>query len=332
MSDFNRDLWGRLKASGKGDGRLEIPSLATDVDTGYGRVRYSLGEGGERRLLIPLGDSRFPGKLDETGSLRVSFPRLVLAGKHQRFIDLLCLDSTLDPVFQELVDEILARIADGAEPVSAVKGTFEDFRALLFPRRTTEVPTETLIGLLGEMHVLYQLCERSPDAVNSWVGPHEMRHDFRTEAHAIEVKASRSTSSSEVMIHGIDQLLPPAGGNLLLVKVTLEPTPDGAVFLSELYRSLLYLGVSRQALLERLASLGCADPMDPAWNDRAFTLEAIQAWTVQKGFPRLTSNDIYGSSLPPGVTRIQYALDMAFAGEYLIDERQTAAWLDEMMT
>lgn len=331
MSDSRRDLWNQLKASGKGDGRLEIPSLTTDVDTGYGRVRYSLGEDGERRLLIPLGDGRIPASLGETGSLKVSFPRLILAGKHQRFIDLLCSDSTLDPVFQELVDEILTRIVDGTEPVSAVRGTLEDFRALLFPRRTAEVAPETLVGLLGELHVLSLLCDRDPSAVEYWVGPHEMRHDFRSDTHAIEVKSSRSTASSEVMIHGIDQLLPPAGGSLLLVKVTLEPTPDGAVSLSALYRSLITRGVSRQALLDRLASLGCEDPMDPAWNARAYSLEAFQAWSVAEGFPKLTSHDIRGDSLPTGVTRLQYALDLASAGEYLLDEGKSTAWLDEMM-
>lgn len=331
MNDSKRDLWSELKAAGKGDGRLEIPSLVTDVDSGYGKVRYSLGENGERRLLIPVGETGSRSIAAEAGSLNLRYPKLVLAGKNQRFIDLQCMDSTLDTVFQELVDEILNRITDGKAPLDAVSGTLEDFRALLFPRRASDIPVETLLGLLGELHVLSLLAERDPVAVDCWVGPLEMRHDFRTETHAIEVKTSRSTVTGEVMIHGIDQLLPPAGGSLLLVKVTLEPTPDGSVHLAGLYKALLAQGVSRQALLDRLSTLGCEDPIDPAWNSRAFSLGALQAWKVVGGFPRLTSSDVKGTSLPAGVSRIQYAVDLAAASEYLIDEQQITDWLDRMM-
>lgn len=331
MSNSRRDLWSELKASGKGDGRLEIPSLATDVDTGYGKVRYSLGENGERRLLIPIGEAGSKNIAGETGSLKVRFPRLILVGRYQRFIDLVCADTTLDHVFEDLVHEILGRIAGGKEPSTAVRGTLEDFRALLFPQRTPEIAVESLIGLLGELYVLSLLAERDPAAVDCWVGPLEMRHDFRTETHAIEVKTSRNTAVSEVLIHGIDQLLPPAGGYLLLAKVTLEPTPDGSIHLAGLFKALLTLGVSRQALLDRLSILGCEDPMDPAWNSRAFSLSALQAWEVTDDFPRITSEDIKGASLPSGVTRIQYSVDLSSAGKHLLGAKQTAAWLDEAM-
>jgi hypothetical protein len=158
-----------------------------------------------------------------------------------------------------------------------------------------------------------------------------MRHDFRSESHAIEVKTSRSTASTEVMIHGIDQLLAPDGGSLLLFKVTLEPVPDGSVHLAGLYQLLIDVGVPRQLLLDRLASAGCDDPLDPAWNSRAFSLAAVKAWEVAEGFPRLTRKDLTCASLPLGVTRIQYAVDLASADEYLLGEEQIIAWLNEMI-
>ncbi|WP_355660236.1 PD-(D/E)XK motif protein [Halomonas salifodinae] len=332
MSDtHHRELWTELRASGRGDGRLEIPSLVTGVDTGYGKVRYALGENGERRLLIPVSTS-CPGRsFGETGSLKVRLSRLTLAGNNQQFIDLICTDSTLDQVFGELVDEILARISSGREPFAAVGSTLEDFRALLFPSRTSEINLEALVGLLGELHVLDLLTRRSIKAVDCWVGPLELRHDFRTESHAVEVKATRRSDSSETTIHGIDQLAPPPGGKLLLVKVVLEPAPDGAIRLANLYQALLEVGVSREALRERLLTAGCEDPLAPAWNSRSFTLESISAWEVSEGFPRLTSDEIEAGSLPPGVSSVQYVIDLAIASRYRLDEKQFTSWLDEMM-
>lgn len=331
MNEPHRDLWSELKASGKGDGLIEIPSLVTEVDSGYGKVRYSLGENGERRLLVPFSGSIPRGELGETGSLRVRFAKLMLAGRQHRFIDLICMDPTLDRVFEELVDEIIARISSGKEPFAAVRGTLEDFRALLFPRRTSEVSGEMILGLLGELHVLGLLAERDSSAVSCWVGPVEARHDFRTEAHAVEVKTTRSTAGSHVTIHGMDQLLPPSGGQLLLIRVVLEATPDGSVNLAGLYHSLLEAGVSRQALLERLGNAGCDDPLDSAWNAKSYTLASLHAWQVIEGFPRLGVGDPVGVALPAGVSGVQYVVDLASAEDYLLQEQQLIAWLDEMM-
>lgn len=332
MSDERRDLWSELKASGKGDGRLEIPSLSTGVDSGYGNVRYSLGENGERRLLIPVGKTGSGKGVGETGSLKVHVSRLSLAGNSQLFIDLICTDPTLEQVFGELVDDIVARIADGTEPFAAVRGTLEDFRALLLPKRATEINSDTLLGLLGELYVLSLLAGRDACAVDCWVGPTEQRHDFRTEARAIEVKATRRSDTTHVTIHGIDQLLPPTGGRLMLLRVTLEPASDGSIQLEGLYRTLLTAGVSRQALQERLQLASCDDPLDPAWNARAFSLECLTAWEVTEGFPRLTGGELKRGALDAGVSRIQYVVDLAAADGYLMNETQLTTWLDEMMS
>lgn len=331
MSDGHRDLWGELKASGVGDGRLEIPSLAMEVDSGYGKVRYSLGENGERRLLIPVGKARPDKGFGETGSLKAHISRLSLAGNSQQFIDLTCTDPTLEQVFGELVDDIVTRIAAGTEPFAAVRGTLEDFRALLFPKRDNEVSSDALLGLLGELYVLSLLAERDAGAVDCWVGPKEQRHDFRTEARAIEVKTSRRTDTTHVTIHGIDQLLPPAGGRLVLIRVTLEPVPDGSIQLERLYRELLAAGVSRQALTDNLRAAGCENPLDPAWNVLAFSLERMNAWEVTEGFPQLTDGELKRGALEAGVSRIQYVVDLAAAEAHLMDKAQLTTWLDEMM-
>ncbi|WBF18053.1 PD-(D/E)XK motif protein [Halomonas elongata] len=331
MSDERRDLWSELKASGKGDGRLEIPSLATGVDSGYGKVRYSLGENGERRLLIPVGKARSGKEVGETGSLKVHVSWLSLTGNSQQFIDLICTDPTLEQVFGELVDDIVARIAAGTESFAAVRGTLDDFRALLFPRRATEVSSDTLLGLLGELYVLSLLARRDECAVDCWVGPMEQRHDFRTKDRAIEVKTTRRSDTTHVTIHGIDQLQPPSDGRLLLIRVTLEPAPDGSIRLEELYRELLAAGVSRQALGERLQEVGCENPLDPAWNAYAFSLDSLTAWEITEGFPRLTGGELKREALDAGVSRIQYVVDLAAAGGHLMGETQLTVWFDEMM-
>lgn len=49
------DRWRLLKISGKGDGILEVPSIDSGVETGFGTARYAIGAQGQPRLLVPVG-------------------------------------------------------------------------------------------------------------------------------------------------------------------------------------------------------------------------------------------------------------------------------------
>src|SRR5215510_10125163 len=121
MSDLPIDNWHRLRIAGKGDGKIEIPSFPTEVSTGYGLVRFALGPESEPRLLVPIAlNARLPLN-GEAGKLKIGLNRLVLDGRNVLFVDLLCSDRALDPVFAELALAVINRVASGAAPGEAIE-------------------------------------------------------------------------------------------------------------------------------------------------------------------------------------------------------------------
>ncbi len=331
MADTPAEFWNELRDAGKGDGRLEVPSRTTPVDTGYGKVRMALGELGEPRLLVPCGISEMGKRFRNTEALQIRTTRFTLNGSSSPFIDLLCRDQKLDPVFGELVSELLSRLRAGKPPGEAVSSTLEDFRTLLVSRNREEVPREKLLGLLGELHVMQRLVQaHGSEALDAWVGPHEQRHDFRVGARAIEVKTSARSDSTQITVHGIDQLAPPRGGALLLIHLGLEETKGGNLSIGRLFDKLVQRGTSSTGLREKLQAVGCDDPYAEAWNVYRFNVEGEQSWEVVPGFPRLTEAEMAPGGLPEGVGLIRYALDLASASSYQLTADEYIAWIKDM--
>src|SRR6056297_3374486 len=131
MPDGATEFWGRLRSTGTGDGRLEVPSLSTKVETGYGPALYAVGPAGEPRLLVPYGSGSPPKDLGSGPNLFAGISVFKIEGRSVPFIDVMVSDRKLDNVFAELVGEILVRLGDGQPPAKAVSGTILDFSTLL---------------------------------------------------------------------------------------------------------------------------------------------------------------------------------------------------------
>ena len=332
MSETPLEGWAALRLSGKGDGKLEVPSRDAGVQTGFGPARYAIGPSGEPRLLIPVSDPVQLRNLGASGKLLVATRRYNVAGKSQPFIDLQSDDRKLDAVFSELVLEILKRLQDGASPGDAVAGTISDFRKLLFAASAGEASKSAIIGLLGELHVLKLLCSLHQSAADAWVGPFEQRHDFRRMSKAIEVKTSSRSDQTHVQIHGAEQLAAPAGGDLVLVHVRLEQTQDGSVQVSRYFDELLKLGVEQKRLLAGLIGSGCPSPDDAEWNSMSFSLEGMEAYTVQADFPRIIPEYFPGKVLPGGISKLDYDLDLTFASDFLLVDADFQKFLLEFVS
>src|SRR5207245_778158 len=77
---------------------------------------------------------------------------------------------------------------------------------------------EQQLGLFAELWFLnVWLLPRvdAAEAVTRWRGPFGARHDFEWPTRSVEVKVTTSTRGPIHYIHGLDQLVPPDGGNLL---------------------------------------------------------------------------------------------------------------------
>lgn len=321
--------WSEIRASGQGDGILEVPSRATTVTTGYGQVRIAIGPQGEPRLLVPVGRPASGSTTAGSRSLFLSRSSFRSAGKLEHFIDITLRNPRLTRVFTELVEEILKRLENGEGPEKAVHGTIQDFRNLLARTPEGEIPLTKLGGLIGELVILERLTAMRPEALDGWTGPIGQRHDFRRRGIALEVKTSLRSDAARVTIHGPEQLLPPSDGRLILAHVRLEPVDGGAISVARLHHAIIEHGTDELVLDERLAELGCSDPNAEEWNATHFALEGIDFYAVLPGFPSVTSESFPGGVLPLGVVTLTYEIDLSTARGYLLDLARSDAALSE---
>lgn len=320
MNERISEQWMRLRHTGVGDGSIEVPSLPTDVDTGFGPVRLAIGSNGQPRLMVPCaGPTSFKRDIS-SDKLAVTISRYEVAGRSTQFIDVMCNDRALDTVFAELAGEVVNRISAGGGAMASVEGTISDFRELLLGAEEAEVSDSEIVGLIGELVVLRELSARSGSAISAWTGPFDQRHDFRRSVHAIEVKTSSRADSTSILVSSVEQLAEPAGGTLLLVHLNIERAGSGPLSVSALCSEIVSLGVPRDELQKALSALGCQDPNAQQWNRLRFTLERISGYRVGMGFPRVTSSQFPGHVLPEGIGAISYELDLRAASRFRVQD------------
>lgn len=331
MPDGATEFWGRLRSSGGGDGKLEVPSLSTEIETGYGPALYAVGPAGEPRLLVPLGTGNAAKNLGSGPNLRAGVSVFNIDGRSISFLDVMVTDRKLDNVFAELVGEILIRLGGGQPPTKAVSGTISDFRALLLGQGRGDPSLGQLMGLVGELSIVKRIVDVEPGAVAAWVGPFGQRHDFRFGEKALEVKTSGRSDAGRLSINGFHQMYPPEGGNLHLAHVRLERADGGALSVSSLCSAILEAGADPALLHSALGEVGCEDPFSTRWNRTSFSFEGIDFYRVESGFPRLSPDEFADGVLPPGVASVSYDIDLSHAREFLVQHDAAADLLKSFL-
>ncbi|MFT6772378.1 MAG: hypothetical protein ACJA1L_000082 [Paracoccaceae bacterium] len=323
--------WSALRAGGREDTGLEIPTLPAGAETDHGPVRLALGPEGEPRLLLPLAPHARKPDLPSAPALKITDTRYRLAGKTLRFLDMSCTTRELEPVFSDLADAILGRVREGMDGGAAAASALREFRALLIGARVREVPDHVICGLVGELFALERLIRIDTTAGALWRGPHGERHDFRGGSHALEVKTSMRASRDVVRISDLDQLAEPDGGTLHLLHLGLEPVVGGALSVGRLHADLVALGCDAQVLAVGLATVGCEDPLSPDWNRLAFIREREMLYDVRPGFPRIVPGDLAGGAAPQGVSEIEYDVDLAAATDFVVPAEAFDALAERML-
>ena len=311
--------WGLLRLGGHAEGGLEIPTIPLDVATAAGPVRMALGAKGEPRLLLPLAPADAPISIDGGDALSVSIVSFKYSGQILSFLDLICLNSDLETVFEEVVDEILARISHGNSCTDAAQSAIEDFRTLLTRAAGTAVAKGRVAGLIAELIVLNRLLDHSPRAWRAWAGPMGDRHDFRVGDASLEVKASLRSAGAVVTVNGLEQLEVPTGGSLHLLRIVLEPVRGGGLCVSSLARRAMLKADNPSRLGVLLAAAGCKDSDAKEWNRHNFRKEAEQLYDVREGFPRMTQTLLSEAAVSRAVHDVTYKVDLSVAETFLCD-------------
>lgn len=307
--------WNVLRAGHiDGDG-LGIPSLPLGAITKAGPVRLAVGPGGEARLLVPLAAGEKIDALATGSALKIGLTTLMHGQRAIRFLDVICMSPDLEAVFGEVVDDIVRRLADRKDGVTAVAGALHDFRELLVPPAGSEMDRSRVVGLVAELVVLNRLLDISPSAWRCWRGPAGDRHDFRARDISLEVKASLGAGAREVTINGIDQLEPPAGGSLHLAHLVLEAVEGGLLTVASLGDRALLRADDPAGLRALLTAVGCTDVHNAAWNRFAFRAEAERLYRVGPGLPRIAPSSFVGGMIPAGIVDATYRIDLGHASD-----------------
>lgn len=263
----------------------------------------ALSSDGRKHLLAPTEE---PVREDvQSRGVHLTNQRLVSEHGEHVYADLACVDSTLDMVFDRLAQDVVDHVENHRlHPAVSFREVLEQWRELL--RTGSTITADTVVGLVGELHVLSLLAMADPvGALDAWTGPRRTVHDFVRGEHALEVKSVAALEGNSVTVNGLDQLDPSDLASLHLAVVHCRES-EGAPSLDARIDQLLEAGVPSAPLLSAVAKGGYVYESRPPI-PTTYRVINTRFWIVGPTFPGLRR-----SALPPavrkGVSRVQYVL------------------------
>lgn len=141
-----------------------------------------------------------------------------------------------------------------------------------------------------------------------WRGPVGARNDFELPGLAIEAKTSGKLDGSH-QIHGLEQLLEPVGGVLLLFSLMVRDEAGGVESLPrvvcELRESLSKDHVLLAQFESMLLASGYEDAHAPEYEKVKLRIRDQGLYRVAPEFPRLVPGSIV-EGVPAGVSNVTY--------------------------
>ena len=328
-------LEGRTPAGESLGARLAVPGNCADVFIAIDAalLRYIL-------VRIPDGE---PNSISERASRGIAVRTLEMkideSSQNEVFVEIACLEhhghAALDIVTLELVESLLAGASIGR--VRLVQTVLSKWRRFWSGFDQNLLSKERHLGLFGELWFLaHWLLPAVPleRAVSMWRGPVGSRHDFEQFGLAVEVKTSGKLDGTH-QIHGLEQLLEPEGGDLLLFSLLVREEATGLESLPLLVTEIRARVSSDHLVASQfegmLAAAGYDDAFAAEYDKTKLRVRGQGLYRVDEGFPRLVLASLPGG-LPAGVTGVSYDLRLDAAGAWLLSETPpaAAAWLRQL--
>jgi hypothetical protein len=229
----------------------------------------------------------------------------------RKFIDVVCLKPDLNDLFNILIGEIF----DGLNPDLnnsndiCVK-TLSRWRELIEKGFQEKISEHQIIGLFGELNLLLKLVKSNPNTLEYWKGPLKARHDFMAPGISIEVKTSKRRYGRFIEINGYDQLEPLPGNSLFVLYIKLESTMEG-ISIKDIIGDILKNSVEKELFFTLLAGAGFSVDIINFAENFKFRIVEDRIYDVENNFPHMTSKSFKGDSLPPGILKISYEIDIS---------------------
>jgi hypothetical protein len=319
-------IWQILNPPTPGEVQLDAQELDT-IDTPEGHPMLTIDTQQRRHLLIPIHPKSHPMEDAQSAGIHLIANQWGDEGQQRCYVDVVCLKPHLNDVFDLVIFDILETLPNNAiHPDQVCHQVLSQWRELL-SREVGALPdTSTLLGLMGELWVLRETAQYSPQAVSAWIGPSGARYDFFTGQTALEVKSSSQRKGRRITIHGHDQMEPPDGGGVLYLAVLKwEETPGGGESLSDLVQALTSIGCDRHKLLLQMANLNITLDVISRCSSRRFRVLEQRIYRVDRGFPCITSASFKGDAFPNRITSVNYQIDLSSEPPYPLQEDEAAA-------
>jgi hypothetical protein len=304
-----------------------IPARCTEVFIALdaARRRYVLVE-------VPVGEASTLSERTSKG-IAVQTVEMNIDGSSSGrvFVEVACLEpagyAALDIVTKELVDALDAGASIGR--IRLVQSVLAKWRRFWSGVAQNLLSKEAQLGLFGELWFLS--CWLIPSvgverAIPMWRGPTGARNDFEAQGFAVEVKTSGRVDGSH-HVNGLEQLLEPAGGALLLFSLLVREEASAIDSLPSLVTDLrARLAADQSQLVQFEATLldaGYEDSHAPEYEKAKLRIRGQALYKVAPGFPRLIPASISGG-LPAGVGSVCYGLRLEAAGNWLLGETPAA--------
>ncbi|MFF1869271.1 PD-(D/E)XK motif protein [Kitasatospora herbaricolor] len=304
-------LWERLDRESGSAATTLMRSAEIAISAPEGAVRVGRDADGRRHLLVPISlGQRLDDDLRSAG-VHLTTRVLLVDDLPIRFADLVCRREHLNGVFSGLAADMCARVAvQPADVPFRIAQTLNSWR-LLLGGQAERWTVPRLAGVFAELLVLERMLEIEPASVRAWQGPIGAAQDFRSTRHAIEVKATVSTSGRVVGIHGAEQLERPPNGCLDLawfrLAVSSASEARSVLDVVEACRRL----ADRVDLLEsRAAAIGLNDCDDPVVAGTRFEPVDERWYDVDESFPRIVPESFRHGAVPLGVLDLEYLVDL----------------------
>ena len=259
-------------------------------------VRLAVDGIGNRHLLVELssGEQIPPSR----GLITESSQTLTFEGSTRAYLDVGLEEPGLEEEFNALICDVLSNDKASGTRAKLVHNALDRWRALLRLAASRIMSPERRLGLFGELIILERLRTSIDSPWLYWTGPLGAAHDFEMGAACVEAK-TMGVGSSQIRIHGLNQLVPDAEELFLVIHVVSEDAAGRTLgdLANQLKRE--FAAPKFDALLARA---GWSARLDPG---PRLVVEETVTVPVLGSVPRLTPADV-----PTGVFAVDYDVEL----------------------
>lgn len=314
-------------------------TVRTALSVRHPDVLIAIDASKRRYLLVELREPEY-GELAERTSRGIEVRTVELnLGRNTvgRFVEIACLDAdghaALDTIARELTEALEAGATDGR--IRLVQNVLAKWRRFWSGTAQGILSKEQQLALFGELWFLNRWLVPSigvDRAIAIWRGPTGARNDFESPGLAVEVKTTSRVDGAH-RIHGLDQLLEPQSGKLLLFSLTVREEASGSENLyAEVLQARELIGQEHSVLAQfetLISAAGYDDRLATEYAKLRLRVRDSALFNVSEGFPRLVPDSLR-MGVPLGISAIEYDLRLEAAGPWLLatEPRNAADYLN----